>query len=254
MSLRQRVPVSEMRIERPREEALGAVAFALAYVLTAVATGLLVRAYPIPILGASEFTQDFWYEALFKGALLLVLPFAWLRAVGYRFADFSPGFRPGPRSSVVLVALFLAGNLLNLGHLGPIRDAMERFPAGGVALRLVVGLFLPLLTAAIPEEVVYRGILQTRLEKVLGRVGAILISVALFVAWHLPTRWLLAHGSEGRAGDAASVLLQTGLPVGIVGLAFALACDRWRNLPALVAVHWGIDLLPAIRSLLGDRF
>ena len=75
-------------------------------------------------------------------------------------------------------------------------------------------------------------------------------SVALFVAWHLPTRFLLAHGVEGEAGDLGSVLLGTGVPVGIVGLIFALGWDRHRNLPALIALHGGIDSIPIVASML----
>jgi membrane protease YdiL (CAAX protease family) len=254
ISPRQRAPVSAMRIERPRGEALLATAFALAFVAAAWATGLLVRARPAPILGAGEFTQDLWYAGLFKGVVLLALPLAWLRTAGYRFDDLSPGDRGGTRSVLVLAGLFLAGGLLNAGHLGPIREGLARFTPAGAAGRVALGLLLPLFTAAIPEEVVYRGVLQTRLERELGRASAVVLSVALFTAWHLPTRWLLAHGLEGRAGDLVSVLLGTALPVAVAGLGFALAWDRWRNLPALVAVHWGVDLLPAVRSLLGDRF
>jgi membrane protease YdiL (CAAX protease family) len=36
----------------------------------------------------------------------------------------------------------------------------------------------------------------------------------------------------------------------IVGLLFGIAWARWRNLPVLIAVHWGIDLLPSISSFL----
>ncbi len=110
---------------------------------------------------------------------------------------------------------------------------------------------MPLLIAGFPEEFVFRGILQTRLEKVWGRVAAITVSVLLFTAWHIPTRYLLAQGVEGSAGDLTSVLLGTGVPVLIVGSVFALLWDRYRNLPALIAAHWGVDVLPALIAFLG---
>lgn len=76
------------------------------------------------------------------------------------------------------------------------------------------------------------------------------MSNTLFTAWHLPTRYLLATGVEGTAGDLPSVLLGTGLPVFIVGLILTLLWDRHRKLVPLIAVHWGIDTLPAVSALL----
>lgn len=110
----QRVPVSAIRIDRPGREALEATAFAIAFVAAAWGTGLLVRAHPVPTLGAGSFTQDLWHAGLFKGVAL--------------------------------------------------------------------GVLLPLVTVAIPEEVVCRGILQTRLERTAGRTAAIVLSVAFFTA------------------------------------------------------------------------
>jgi len=104
--------------------------------------------------------------------------------------------------------------------------------------------------SAFPPPNSTAGLLQTRLEVVWGRVAAILVSVALFVAWHLPTRFLLAHGVEGEAGNLGSVLLGTGIPVGIVVLILALAWDRRRNPPALIAIHGAIDTIPIVASML----
>ena len=251
--MRQRVPIGAMRIDRPRAEARACVAFALLYVVASFATGLVIRAHPVPILGAAGFTQDLWYVSVFKLTLLLTLPLVALRSAGYGAADLLQGW-PGLRGVPTAILAFAAGAAVNLGHLVPIRQAAARFSRAELAVRLGAGVVLPLVAAGLPEEVVYRGLLQTRLEAVRGRLFAILVAVALFTAWHLPTRFLLSHGSEGEAGDALSVLLQTGLPVFVVGLTLAVAWDRWRNLPALVAFHWGVDLLPTIRSLLGDRF
>ncbi len=110
---------------------------------------------------------------------------------------------------------------------------------------------MPLFTAGLPEEIVYRGFLQTRLEATRGRPTAILVTAVLFTAWHLPSRYLLSRGGEGQAGDAVSILLGTGLPVFIVALIFGWAWDRYRDLPVLIAVHWGVDSLPTMSSMLG---
>ena len=118
-------------------------------------------------------------------------------------------------------------------------------------VRGLLALVTPLLAAGLPEEIVYRGLLQTRLERVGGRLVAIVGSALLFAAWHVPSRYLLSAGVEGQAGDIGSVLLRTGLPVFIVGLIFGVIWDRYRRIVPLVAAHWGVDLLPAFTSYLG---
>ena len=249
----QKVPVGELRIERPVKEAATASAFAVLYILVAVLTGLLIRWHPLPLLGSASFIYDFWYAIVFKILVLLTIPLLWYHRQGYSLSDLAPDWRWSPRNAIVLVLAFLAGVSLNLlqGRFDLVLEGAAHFTRGELGLRLAAGLILPFLIAGFPEEFVYRGILQTRLEKVGGRPAAILISVVLFTAWHIPTRYLLAQGVEGSAGDLTSVVLGTGVPVAIVGLVFAVFWDRYRNLPALIAAHWGVDVLPGIIAFLG---
>jgi membrane protease YdiL (CAAX protease family) len=93
--------------------------------------------------------------------------------------------------------------------------------------------------------------LQTRLEKVAGRLVAILVSVTLLTAWHIPTWYFLSRGVKGTAGDLMSVVMGTGIPVFIFGLIFALFWDRYRSLLPLVAARWGVDILHSNLSFLG---
>jgi len=249
----QRVPVGELLIRRPVREAATATIYAVLFVLAAVLTGLLIRWKPIPLLGSASFIYDFWYAIVFKILLLLTIPLVWYYRQGYKLSDLAPGWKWAPRNVVVLLLAFLAGLSLNLlqGRLDLVIEGAANFSVGERAVRLAAGVILPFLIAGFPEEFVYRGVLQTRLEKVGGRAAAILISVLLFTAWHIPTRYLLAQGVEGSAGDLSSVLLGTGVPVFIVGLVFALLWDRYRSLPPLIAAHWGVDVLPASISFLG---
>jgi membrane protease YdiL (CAAX protease family) len=248
----QRVPVGELRIEKPAKEAATATAFAIVYILIAVLTGLLIRWHPIPLLGSTGFIYDFWYAIVFKILFLLIIPLLWYRHQGYALSDLAPGWEVSPRTVAVLVLAFLAGLSLNLlqGRFELVMEGARHFSGWDLAIRLAVGLIFPFFIAGFPEEFVYRGILQTRLERVGGRLTAVVVSVTLFTAWHLPTRFLLAKGVEGSAGDLASVVLGTGVPVAIVGLVFALLWDRYRNLPALIAAHWGVDVLPGLTDFL----
>lgn len=248
---RQRIPVGRLRIERPGVEAGIFLSYALLYVGLSALTGLAIRAHPRPILGASYFTYDLVYVLAFKIGALLVVPLGIARALGYRLSDVFAGDRFDRRTLVGMVVAFALGAAMNQRHFGPILQASAAFAAPQLAGRIALGLLLPLFSAALPEEIVYRGLLQPRLERVAGRVVAILATALLFTAWHLPSRFLLASGVEGQAGDAASVLLGTGAPVFVVGLVFGLIYDRYRRLLPLVAAHWGIDAVVGVAALLG---
>lgn len=249
----QRVTVDEMRIDRPYAEALGWTVFAVAYVGLAAAVGLVIRAAPLPMLGATSLTADLWYVVGFKLWALLVLPMGVLRVLGYRARDLLPRWRLRPRTMLTLTLVAGLGLLLNAQHVEPISSAIAEEGAATWGLA-ALGVVLPLFTAALPEEVVFRGVLQTRLETVTRRPVAISVTALLFTAWHLPTRFLLASGVEGQAGDLPSVLVGTGVPVLVVGLIFGWAWDRWRSLVHLVVMHWTIDLLPSVSSMLGIGF
>lgn len=247
---RQRVPTAALSFRDLAAETRWLLRFCIAYVGAACLTGLLISKYPLPIWGATDFLQDFWYTGVFKIGLLLVVPIVVFRRRGYRAADLLHGWRLTPRSALVVAACLACGVFVNAGRIAELRAAWALHAPAEAALRLALGVAFAFLNAGLPEEIVYRGLLQTRLEATWTRPTAIVISVLLFVAWHLPTRFLLAHGVEGEAGDLGSVLLGTGVPVGIVGLVFAWAWDRHRNLPALIAIHGGIDCIPIVASML----
>ena len=247
---RQRLPIAAIRIIDPPREARIALAFCVAYIGAAVVTGIIQRAWPHPLWGATSLTSDATYVVGFKIGLLLVVPAIAIRAAGYQWDDLLLGWRATPRALLSLLLAVALGALLNVSHLGGIRASVSTLNAAEAMLRVGAGGLLVLFSAGIPEELVYRWGLQTRLERMWGRVPAIVTTAVLFTAWHLPTRYFPSTGVEGTAGNLASVLMGTGVPVVIVGLLFGLAWDRWRSLPVLIAVHWGIDALPSISSLL----
>lgn len=252
---RQRVPAGAMAMRDPEGEARLAVRFAVFYCFAAIATGLLIRGFPLPYPSAYKFNQDLWYLVVFKIGLLGVVPLAAFLRRGYRIADLCPGWRLRPKTVLTLLLAFGFGFFINAGHLKWIAATETAFPPGERLARIALGAATALPMAGWPEEFFFRGILQTRLERTRGRFISILVTSLLFVAWHLPTRYLCSPGGvEGNAGDLTGVLLGTGVPVFVAGLIFCLAWDRWRSLPVLVALHWGIDTLPAISSYLGIRF
>ena len=247
---RQRLRAADIHIIAPARELRAVIVFTLLYVVAAFGTGLVQRWSHMPLMGATYLTSDVTYLFAFKIGLLLLVPaFATWRA-GYVMDDVLLGWRATPGSVFSVVACYVLGMMANASKLAPIALAAAALPSSEAAARIGVGAVVTLFAAALPEELVYRWALQTRLERSSGRLVAILGGALLFTAWHLPTRYLLGSGVEGRAGDLATVLLGTGLPVFVMGLLFGWAWDRWRNLPVLVALHWGIDTLPSVASFL----
>ncbi|HSM61475.1 MAG TPA: CPBP family intramembrane glutamic endopeptidase, partial [Longimicrobiales bacterium] len=102
-----------------------------------------------------------------------------------------------------------------------------------------------LVTAALTEEVFFRGYLQTRLERLTGSpiVGLLAASV-LFGVYHLPYAYLNPRWpSHGDWSEALSASLGQGVPGGLI-LGGLFLYSR-RNLVAPILLHAAIDLLPA---------
>jgi membrane protease YdiL (CAAX protease family) len=247
----QAVPIERFRIDAPSRETRELVLFALACGAAAAAAAVAASRWPLPLYPGAHFTADAWYVVGFKLGFMLGGCLLWLRWRDYRLSEVLVGWRPrGWGWAGVLIALCV-GTAINVQHVAPIRELVrEGVPASSLAL----GVLLPFVAAAIPEELAFRVLLQTRLEKVSGRLVAIGLSTVLFTLWHLPSRFLLSSGVEGSAGDIASILKGTALPVFVVGIAFALIWDRWRSFTALVVLHFAIDLLPSIRHAAGGTF
>ena len=240
-----------MRIAAPAREVRELVAFALGCTLVAAAAALAIERRPLPLYPGADFTASVWYAVAFKLVYMLGVPLAWLRWRGYRLDEVLGPWRPRGRTWAAIALALAAGLALNARHVGAIGALLAD---GAAAWRIVPGVMLPLVAAAIPEELAFRVLLQTRLEKVAGRLAAIGVSTLLFALWHVPSRLVLAHGVEGKAGDLGSVLVGTALPVFVVGLVLAAIWDRWRTATVIVVLHFAIDLPPALRHALGGTF
>lgn len=229
------------------------IGYSIFYVFAGYLLGLVIRQYPYPILGATQFVQDVWYSIVYKFILLLLIPFfVYFVGWGYRSKDLLLRIQPTFRNVGAGLLFILLGFFLNAGHIRSIQQNFFLFEDS--TLRLMVGVMMPLFIAALPEELFFRGYLQTRLEKKWNRFSGILISTLLFTAWHLPTRYLLSNGVEGQAGDWQGILLSTGLPVFIIGLFFGMHWSRYRNIIFLILVHWAIDILPSVSSYFKIQF
>jgi membrane protease YdiL (CAAX protease family) len=247
---RQRIPASIMRVLHPNAEVPALLAYAVLYAGLSACTAQLILHWPLPLFGSHDFLLDYWYFLFFKIGCLLVLPAIAFHLAGYRWWDLAPKGLSA-RDYVWSVVAFAIGFGINAVHLEGIRNKISSGTVDQVPLRIAVVVLLALFNAGIPEEFFFRGWLQTRMEQRYGRLTAIFGTALVFTAWHIPSRYYLAFGGEGRAGDIGSVLLNTGVPVLIVGLVIGVLWDRYRRLMPLIALHWGIDTLPLISSILG---
>jgi membrane protease YdiL (CAAX protease family) len=247
---RQRIPAARFAVLHPRAEFPALIAYSLLYVGLSALTAQLILRRPQPLLGARDFLLDYWYFLFFKIACLLVLPMIAFYQAGYRLRDLAPKGLSA-RDYVWSAVAFGIGLAINIGDIDRIHAKIASGAVDQVPLRVMAAATLALVNAGIPEEFFFRGWLQTRMEQRYGRLIAIGGTAVLFTAWHIPSRYFLAFGSEGHAGDLGSVILNTGVPVLIVGLLIGILWDRYRRLLPLIALHWGIDTLPLISAILG---
>jgi uncharacterized protein len=243
----QRVRADLIEFKSLNKEIYFLIGYSILYIFFGYLIGLIIVHSPLPILGATQFNQDVWYSILFKIVLLLIIPaIIYFRVWRYEWNDLQLGIRFSGRNCFATLLMVTIGFFLNASHLKGLQENMGNY--SDASLRLALGIAMPLVTAALPEELFFRGYLQTRLEKKWNRIAAILISSFLFTAWHLPSRYLLSKGVEGQAGDWGQVILHTGLPVFIIGVLFAFHWSRHRNIVLLIATHWAIDTLPSLSS------
>ena len=102
----------------------------------------------------------------------------------------------------------------------------------GVGLQLAVGMPLWLLLASPFQEFFFRGWLQTRLEKPLGRAWGLLTASALFVLWHYAPDFV-GNPRMPFPLDTPPGLVATGLAALILGYVF----QRTRSIVAPWLAH-----------------
>jgi membrane protease YdiL (CAAX protease family) len=243
---RQRVKVGTFRVLYPAIELPFLIGYGLFFIALSGVTAQLILHWPKPLPGTTDFLLDFWYFLFFKIFFLLVVPGLTFRRLGYKWLDLAPGGL-SRRDWLWSAVAFGAGFSVNAGYL----NGILRAHVPGIPWRIGLATALALFNAGIPEEFVFRGWMQTRMEQRYGRAIALVGTALLFTAWHIPSRYFLAFGGEGKAGDLVSVLWNTGAPVLLVALILGVLWDRHRRLLPLIALHWGVDTLPLISAILG---
>lgn len=116
---------------------------------------------------------------------------------------------------------------------------------------LVLSLVTNILTAGIAEELLYRKLLQTRLELLFGHGNGIALAAFLFAWMHFPTRFQSAWlGQTGQPLlDALLALAAVVSFQGAMGVLFGYFWFRYRNFWLSALFHTLANVLPFLLSL-----
>jgi membrane protease YdiL (CAAX protease family) len=221
--------------------------YALLYPLVLIPVVIWGREHPIPLFPgwSSSWAFSVNYHVVGK-ILLLGLPtllFLWhlrdLRSLGLHGIT-NPWRWIGPLIGqsfvLIVIPLFLAGP-----------SGLAQLPLWLLAALVV----LSFCSAGFTEELFYRVLLQTRLERLCGRWNAIAVSALLFGLFHLPSRfafvWLGTTGSVGWDAVQATTGVVTGQVV--LGAMAGYMWTRFRNAWWNVGAHTIMDFLAFVALL-----
>ncbi len=111
---------------------------------------------------------------------------------------------------------------------------------------------IPLQTA-VPEELMFRGVLQGTLGRVRGPAATLVYGAVAFGLWHILSSTGLTEGNEGLSdtlgsGTAAQVAGIAGAVVatGVAGFVLGWLRQRTTSLLAPIALHWALNATGAI--------
>ncbi|MDZ7646206.1 MAG: hypothetical protein U5K54_02915 [Cytophagales bacterium] len=78
----QRVPVQQIAFKALNQETVFLISYSILYIISGYVLGLVIAEFPAPILGASQFNQDFWYSGVFKICFSLSFQVIYTSSVG----------------------------------------------------------------------------------------------------------------------------------------------------------------------------
>lgn len=197
--------VAVRRPSAARRETIGLIGLSAAFTL-------LVPVLPLP--------EDY---VLLKAALFLLVPCLVLGLVARWRGSSVDIARPRVAAWIMAVPALALGVLSTVGPWTPAPPSV--WPPLAV---LLIAATATAITAGLGEEILYRRLLQTRLESLTGPWTGLLIASLLFGLMHS-----FSHG-DGALWENA---LQAIALQGTTGLAIGLIWSRWRRIWACVLAH-----------------
>lgn len=189
------------------------------------------------------------------GAVLLGASQRWgigPRQIGLTRAGVGPGLRVGG-AVAGLTGLGLLGALA-VPAAAPFLADERAAGLAGAGLAYYVLVRIPLGTA-VPEEVIFRGVLLDGFASRWPRAAAVLASSAVFGLWHIGPTLRLLEVNEVDLGTGGTVFAVTAAVVAttLAGVGFSLL-RRWGSgLVAPILAHAGINGLSLLAAVLAQR-
>lgn len=186
--------------------------------------------------------------AAVPAAAVILIGLMRLRGVGWRELGFAPR-RPRRAAAYAFGAVLCVVAVVCIAAaLPPIRRffLVDRYAtvSGALIAAMVV---IPLQTV-IPEELAFRGALQSVLTRAMGARGVFVAGSLLFGLWHIVTSLGLTAGNEGLgavlgSGTAGQVLGVAGAVVATSAAGAVLVWLRRRSdgVLAPIALHWSLN-------------
>jgi uncharacterized protein len=242
--LRQENPIAD----QPRKELVASVkpilAFACLYPLLVIPIIVWTRMQPIPILPHTSTNWILtWNYAIVAKVLLLGVPTLFL-AVRYGGGAKRLGFIGFGHPWLWFGTLVAAGVDIALSPTW--RFILQHpLPPLGIDAGLVA---LAFGFAGLPEELLYRVLLQTRLELLIGRWQGLAASSVLFGLMHYPSRYgLVWFGSTGSVASDLIITLAFDFSIYVSGgLVFGYLWMRFRNAWINIGGHTVYDAVALI--------
>jgi uncharacterized protein len=182
-----------------------------------------------------------------------------LRARGLGWAELGLG-RDHWKSGVgyALAAVAVVGAVIAVGALLPwTRPMFLNNNYATISGALIASMIIIPLQTVIPEELVFRGVLQGALTRAWGFRGVAVAGSLLFGLWHIATSLGLTSSNVGLThlfgggipGEVAGVLLAVAATA-VAGFVFTWLRRRSGSLIAPIALHWSLNGLGALAAAL----
>lgn len=208
-------------VRRPLIETAIALALVLVWMLFRV--GQYSNLYELPTLALAS-VHDIYETIVPKLIEMFLLPLAIWLALRYRLRDL--GIRAGWRDWIPALI-----PIVTLIGIGLYNNARAEWWASVIYFFFGAGL---------PEEFLFRGILQSRLEALLRNpVWALYLASLVFGASHLPINLSNAHSGNWISAFETAFTFQMS-----VGFALGFAFQRVRNIIPLTIIHTLINAAP----------
>ena len=188
----------------------------------------------LPVVWMDRFWQEvpanLFFQVLVPGAVLLATGVSWkLLGLGRNMARRT---RRWGRLGWILVALLALPAVLRLASLSPLKGKLPWM----IPLALAAAYAYTLLSQGVPQEFLYRQVLQPRLQALLRQTTAAIVLQALLFGLAGAGRWI----AQGQPWPLA--LLTALLQGSTLGLFYGLLRDRTGSLALPVLLHAWVDM------------